>query len=221
MVMLAYPDNQRAWFVIGVANALGGKPADAITPLEKFLDANKDTEMPGLNKTLQSAAYYLGDSYLRLGQPDKAVLPLEKAVNWSETDADALYKLGMAYVGVKRNEEAIGMFQAATRFVPNYTECYEGMVVAFEALNAPDYADYARGMVAYSKKDYETALTLLQKSSQAIADFPPVHDGLGLTYESLGDLQNAKASYEAAVKLDPNDFAASTGLQRVEALLKK
>lgn len=220
-VMEAYPENQRAWFVFGIANALGGKPAEAIDPLQKFLDANKDAEMPGLNKTLQSAAYYLGDSYLRLNQPDKAVTPLENAVNWSETDADAMYRLGMAYIGVKRYEEALGMFQAATRFVPNFTECYQGMVVAFEALNAPDYADYARGMVAYSTKDYENALTLLKASSEKIADFPPVHNGLGLTYEALGDLQNAKTSYETAAKLDPNDFAASTGLERVEALLKK
>jgi len=220
-VMEAYPENHRAWFVFGVANALGGKPAEAIDPLQKFLDASKDAEMPGLNKTLQSAAYYLGDSYLRLNQPDKAVAPLENAVNWSKTDADAMYKLGMAYIGIKRYEEALGMFQSATRFVPNFTECYQGMVVAFEALNAPDYANYARGMVAYSKKDYESALTLLKASSQKIADFPPVHNGLGLTYEALGDLQNAKTSYETAVKLDPEDFAASTGLQRVEALLKK
>lgn len=220
-VMQAYPNNQRAWFVFGVASALGGKPAQAIDPLEKFLDANKAVEMPGLNKTLQSAAYYLGDSYLRLNQPDKAVHPLEQAVDWSQTDADAMYKLGMAYVGVKRNEEAIAMFQGATRFVPNYTEAYEGMTAAFVGLNEPVYADYARGMVAYSKKDYKTALTLLQTASNTIKDFPPIYDGLGLNYESLGDLQNAKASYETSIKLDPNDFTASTGLQRVDALLKK
>jgi cytochrome c-type biogenesis protein CcmH/NrfG len=49
-VMEAYPDNQRAWFVIGVAYALGGKPAEAVAPLEKFLAASKDVEMPGLIK---------------------------------------------------------------------------------------------------------------------------------------------------------------------------
>ena len=77
-VMTVEPDNQRAWLVLGVANALGGNPADAIDPLEKYLEANKDAEMPGLNKSLQSAAYYLGDSYLKLNQPDKAVPPYWK-----------------------------------------------------------------------------------------------------------------------------------------------
>ena len=48
-LMNAYPDNQRAWFVFGVANALGGKPAEAVGPLQKYMDANKDSDMPGLN----------------------------------------------------------------------------------------------------------------------------------------------------------------------------
>lgn len=220
-VMKAYPDNQRAWFVFGVSNALGGKPAESIEPLQKFLDANKDAEMLGLNKTMQSAAYYLGDSYLRLNQPDKAVAPLEQAVDWSQTDSDAMYKLGMAYLGVGRYDESIIMFESATRFVPNYTECYEGMAVAFENLNEPDYADYARGMAAFSKKDYDAALPLLLKTAAVKPDFLPTFNGLGLTYEALGDLPNAKTNYEAALNLDPNDFASSTGLQRVEILLNK
>ena len=177
--------------------------------------------MPGLNKAMQSAAYYLGDSYLSLGKPDQAVHPLEQAVGWSQTDADAMYKLGVAYLGVKRFDDALSMFQAATRFVPNYTECYQGMAGAYQGLNEPDYVNYANGMVAYSKKDYQTALALLLKAVQAKPDFIPALNGLGLTYESMGDLKNAKSNYEAVVKLNANDFTATTGLQRVDALLTK
>jgi tetratricopeptide (TPR) repeat protein len=49
----------------------------------------------------------------------------------------------------------------------------------------------------------------------------PALDGLGLTYEALNDLQNAKSNYEAALKLIPDDFTATTGLQRVDAQLNK
>jgi tetratricopeptide (TPR) repeat protein len=220
-VMAAFPDNQHAWLVVGVANALKGNPNDAVEPLQKYFDANKDSDMPGLNKTLQSAAFYLGDSYLQLNQPDKAVPVLEKAVEWSQTDSDAMVKLGTAYIAVQRYENAVNMFQAATRFVPNYTEAYQGMAIAFQALNDGDYVNYANGMVAYSKKDYKVALDLLQKASQAKLDFVPAIDGLGLTYEGLGDLNNAKSSYETALKLIPEDFTAKTGLQRVEAQLNK
>ena len=220
-VIAAYPDNQHAWLVVGVANALKGNPQDAVNPLQKFYDANKDADMPGLNKVLQSAAYYLGDSYLQLGQPEKAVPVLEKVVEWSQTDSDAMVKLGTAYIAVQRYENAVTMFQAATRFVPNYTEAYQGMAIAYQAMNEASFANYANGMVAYSKKDYKTALDLLLKAAQAEPEFVPALDGLGLTYEGLGDLQNAKTSYETVLKLVPEDFTATTGLQRVEAQLNK
>ncbi len=220
-VMSVYPDNQHAWLVLGIANALGGHPQEAIGPLTMFLDANQDAEMPGLNKALQSAAYYLGDCYLQLGQPAEAIAPLEKAVVWSQTDADAMYKLGMAYLGVRSYDQAVVMFLNATTFVPDYTEAYQGLAVAFTALNEPALVDYAHGMEAFSKKDYDTALELLLKSAQQKADFAPTFAGLGMTYEAMNDLANAKSSYEAAVQLDPNNFTASTGLQRVIALLNK
>jgi tetratricopeptide (TPR) repeat protein len=220
-VMAAYPDNQHAWLVVGVANALKGNPKDAVEPLQKFYDANKDADMPGLNKVLQSAAFYLGDSYLQLNQPDRAVPVLEKAVEWSQTDADAMVKLGTAYIAVQRFENSVTMFQAATRFVPNYTEAYQGMAIAYQAMKEASFADYANGMVAYSKKDYKTALDLLLKAAQAEPEYVPALDGLGLTYEALGDLLNAKTSYETALKLVPEDFTATTGLQRVQAQLNK
>lgn len=220
-VMSAYPDDQRAWLILGVSHALNGNPTEAVGPLQSYVDANKDTDMPGLNKSLQSAAYYLGDSYLQLGQPDQAVPVLEMAVEWSQTDADAMYKLGMAYLGVQTYDQAVNMFLNATAFVPNYTEAYVGMTTAFQALNEPDLANYSLGMQAFSKKDYTTALTLLLKSAQARPDFPPIFAGLGMTYEAMNDLEKAKSSYEAALQLDPSNFTATTGLQRVEALLKK
>jgi tetratricopeptide (TPR) repeat protein len=220
-VMAAFPNNQHAWLVVGVANALKGNPKDAVEPLQKFYDANKDAEMPGLNKVLQSAAFYLGDSYLQLNQPDKAVPVLEKAVEWSQTDSDAMVKLGTAYIAVQRFENAVTMFQAATRFVPNYTEAYQGMAIAYQAMKEPAFTDYANGMVAYSKKDYKNALALLLKASQAEPEYVPALSGLGLTYEALNDLQSAKVSYEAALKLASEDFTAKSGLQRVESQLNK
>jgi tetratricopeptide (TPR) repeat protein len=220
-VMNASPDNQHAWLVIGVANALKGNPQAALDPLQKYFDANKDADMPGLNKALQSAAYYLGDSYLKLNQPDKAIPVLEKDVEWSQTDADAMYKLGVAYIAIGRYADGVTVLQTATSFVPNYTEAYQAMATAFAAGNDADYLNYARGMVAYSQKQYSVALELLSKAAKGKPDFAPVFDGLGLTYEATGDLQNAKANYETAAKLVSDDFTASSGLQRVEALLNK
>jgi tetratricopeptide (TPR) repeat protein len=220
-VMMKQPDNQRAWLVIGIANANLGKPADAIEPLTKFVDARKDQEMPGLDRSLQAAAYYLGDSYLQLGKPQEAIEPLKQAVEWSKTDADAMYKLGMAYSGVQDYASALNMFHYATTFVPDFQEAYDAMAAAYDAGGLPDYGDYARGMSAYARKDYSEAIDLLLKSAQALPNFAPTFAGLGLAYEAQSKLEDAKSAYEAALKLEPENFTASNGLQRVDILINK
>lgn len=221
VVMSAYPDEQRAWFVFGVANALNNNPQVAVEPLERYVNANKDSEFAGLNKSLKAAAYYLGDCYLKLNQPDKAVSTLELLYNWDTMDADAMYKLGVAYTAVQNYDKALFMLHQATSFVPNFKECYQQMLTIFEATDEPALADYASGMIAYSDKQYPQALELLLKSVAAKPDTAPTFSGLGLVYEALEDLPNAKTSYETAIKLDQNDFTAQNGLKRVEILLNK
>ena len=215
------PDNERVWLVQGVSYANTGRPADAIEPLTRFVDVRKEGEMPGLDRQLQAAAYYLGDSYLQLGQPENAVSPLEQTVGWSQTDADAMYKLGLAYAGTQQNDQAIYMLLRATTFVPNFMEAYEAMATVFDSMGEPDYANYARGMVAYSQGKYDKALELLLKSVQAKPDFPPAFVGLGLTFEAKGDLQSAKSNYETALMLDPENFIAQNGVQRITIALDK
>jgi tetratricopeptide (TPR) repeat protein len=220
-VLASEPDNQRGWLVIGVASASAGQPADAIDPLTRFVNARKDEDMPGLDKSLQAAAYFLGDSYLQLGKPQEAIEPLTQAVNWSQTDADSMYKLGMAYSALQDYPKAVNMFSAATAFVPDFLEAYDAMALAFDAAGKPDYGDYARGMSAYSKKDYKTAVELLKKSAQAQPGYAPTFAGLGMAYEALGSLQEALDAYQIGVQLDPNNFSATRGVERVQKLLDK
>ncbi len=220
-VLQAQPNNETAWLIEGVAYANNGKPAQAIEPLTKFYDAHKDEDMAGLDRELQTASYYLGDVYLQLDEPDKAIEPLTKTVAWSQTDADAMYKLGLAFTGVQDYASALDMFSQAVTFVPDFTEAYQAMEQVYTASNQPDLATYAQGMIALSKKDYKTALDLLLKATQSKPDFAPGFAGLGMVYEATKDLQNAKSAYEAASNLDPNNFAATNGLLRVNSLLNK
>ena len=215
------PGEMRVNFVLGISYANSSKPQLAIEPLQKFIDSRQGEEMPALDKQLQSALYYLGDCYLQLNQPEQAIPPLENDVALSKTDADAMYKLGTAYAAIKDYPNAVNMFVGATTFVPDYLEAYDAMAAAYDAMNEPALATYARGMLAYSKKDYKSALDLLSKAAKDRPDFPLIFSGLGRVYESLNDLPNAKTAYETALKLDPNNFAASIGIQRVEAGLKK
>lgn len=220
-VMVAAPDNQRAWLVLGMSYAFKGDAPSSIEPLQKYVDANKDVDMPGLNRGLQAAAYYLGDSYLKLGQAEKAVEPLTNAVQWSKTDADAMYKLGVAWTKTNKYDDALLMFHSAVAFVPNFSEAYEGMAEVYQIKNQPGYVKYAQGMVAYSKKDYPAAIDLLTQSTQAEPEFAPAFAGLGLAHEAQGSWEQALSAYTTAAKLDVNNLTASHGLDRVNKLLNK
>ncbi|HUI89488.1 MAG TPA: tetratricopeptide repeat protein [Anaerolineales bacterium] len=215
------PNNVNADYLLGIAYANSGRSQDAIQPLQNFIDSRKNESMAGLDNQLQAAYYYQGDSYLKMGQPQNAIPPLETTVKEVGTDADSIYKLGLAYAGVQRYSDAIQQFQIATEFVPNYTEVYQAMANVYAVTNQPDLRNYALGMVAYSNKDYSTALTLLLKAAQAQPGFPPIFSGLGLVYEATKDYQDARTSYQTALKFNPNDFSAASGLQRVNQLLGK
>jgi tetratricopeptide (TPR) repeat protein len=219
-VLSLYPDTERAWLVLGVSSARLGKPADAIEPLTKFIDARKGSEMPGLDKSLQAAAYYLGDSYLQQGRAQDAIEPLKLAVEWSRMDADAMYKLGVAFNGIQDYPNAVMMLHAATTFVPNYLEAYEAMAVAYDSMLDFALGDYARGMAAFSRKEYAAAVDLLLRSAQVRSDFAPTFTGLGLAYEAMGEIQLARDSYHAAVQFAPNSLTANRGVERTEVMLK-
>lgn len=215
------PENVTIDYIVGMSQANSGKCQEALEPLNNYINKLKDQDMPGLDRRLQAAAYYLGDCYLQLGKPQEAVQILEQDVNWSKTDADAMYKLGVAYAATNQHDKAINMFQGAVTFVPDYSDAYLAMTASFNKLGQPARAGYARGMLAFSKKDYATAQKLLLEAAQADPGFPPVFTGLGMNYEAQNDLPNAKTSYEAALKLDPNSFTASNGIQRVQTLMNK
>jgi len=220
-VQTTNPDNINVDFILGISYANSGRPSEALAPLQKYIESQKGGEMLGLNTRYQAALYFLGDSYLQLGKPKDAIPPLEQDVDLSQTDADAMYKLGLAYNGVGEFQKAVEILYKASTFVPDFAEVYQAMIVSYQGLKQPELEKFAQGMLAYSQKDYTAALPLLKEAAAARPDFTPAFVGLGQTYEALKDLQNAKASYEAALKLDPNNFSASNNLQRVEALLKQ
>jgi tetratricopeptide (TPR) repeat protein len=220
-VKQTHPDDLGADFVLGVSYANNGNPSLALDPLGRFINSRKEEEMAALDLSLQAALYYLGDSYLQLGRPQEAIEPLEITVSLVQTDADSIYKLGLAYAGVQRYEDAIKALRRATAFVPNYTEVYESISQVCTAQNMTVEADYAQAMVSFCKKDYDTAYEKLVVVVQAKPTFAPAFTGLGMTCEAQGNLECALSSYQAAASLDPNDMTAGQGVQRVQLAMQK
>ena len=213
------PDNDRALLVIGVTYASTGKPAEAIEPLKRFAAIRSAADTSKFDIGLETGLYYLGESYLKVGKPEDAIPALQQAMEINPTSSDDSYLLGTAYAKTGQHELAIASFEEAVLFVPDFADAYQGMLDSYNALGKKDQADYARGMVAYSIKDYGTAAAELEQVVKLLPDFAPAHLGLGLSYEGLGNLTAARDSVSKALEIEPDYFAAQQALGRIEATL--
>lgn len=218
-VLAAYPDNASALLIAGIAAVRLGEPEVALEPLEAFIVLRKDQPMAGVDSALETAYYFLGESYVKLNRPGDAISALDAALSISPTDADALHQRGRAYQASDQPEKALEQYHQAVRFVPDFAEVYGGMVESYAALGQSDHGAYARGMEAYSLEDYAEAQTQLELATRALPDFAPAHVGLGLTYEKLGQLEAALNLIQRALELNPGDFVAQQALGRIQNTL--
>lgn len=218
-VLEAYPDNENAVYVLGMSYVQLGQFEAAIKPLQQFADIRSEGQMANADSTLETALYYLGTSYVHLNQPNEAITALAQALEIIPTDADAMYQLGLAYGQTDQHELAVEQYINAVRFVPDFTEAYHGMVESYTALSRPNYVAYARGMEAFSLKDYEGARPHLEEAIAGLPEFAPAYVGMGLVLEQFGELEEAKTHLERALTLDPGNFLANHALGRVQMLI--
>jgi tetratricopeptide (TPR) repeat protein len=216
-VLGQYPEDVGALLIAGIANVRLDQPDAALAPLQTFVALRNDGPMARTDQALETAYYFLGQSYLQLSRPAEAIPMLEAALQISAVDADALYQLGLAYNANGQPELAIQSYQDAVRLVPDFDKVYEAMVDSYSALALPDYVGYARGMLAFSRKDYPAAVSHLEQATEALPSFAPAFLGLGLIYESMENLQPALLAIERAQELDPGDFATQQALGRMQA----
>ncbi len=216
-VLEAYPENEGALLLSGIAFVRQEQPEKAIDPLKHFVYLRKDLPLASSDKALEMAYYFLGESYLKVDRPLDAIEPLEAAIQISATDADALYQLGLAYNAAEKPEQAVVFFNRAVRLVPDFVEAYGGMIESYTTLEQPEFIAYARGMQAFSMGDFETARTHLEYAAQVLPDHSPTFLGLALTYEQLEEFDYALIAINHALELEPENFAAQQTLGRLQA----
>ena len=215
-VLAAYPDEAGALLIAGVAHCFLDEPAKAVRHLERFVSLRQGRPMARADQTLEMAYYFLGESYVRLHEPDKGASALEAALAISPTDADALFRLGQAYQLLDRPLAALEQYQHAVRLVPDFGQAYEGMAGCYASLGWDAHGVYARGMQAYAAGEYEKAEAYLEQAAAELPEFAPAHVGLALAYEKRGQLGKAKRAAQWALDLAPDDFVARTVIARIE-----
>ncbi len=215
-MLSAYPDNEGALFLTGMAYTKLASHEEAVNYLKKFADMRRNPIDPQMDKVLEASLYFLGKNYLALNNTPAAIQALSEAIAIDPTDADAKYLLGLAYAGAEQHKLAIQNYEDAVRFVPTFPEAYHGMVESYSALSMSAYVLYAQGMEAYSNQEYSYASQYLIQAVEGLPQYAPAFLGLALTYERLGENQMALESLQRSLELDPGNVLANNTLERIQ-----
>lgn len=215
-VLAAYPDNESAMLILGIAYESTDQPVAAIAVLEEFIGRRKGTEMAHVDTILEAAYFYVGRSYLSTNQVEAAAMSLDAAIAIAPGDADALYLSGKAHHLLGSYDVALARFERAVTFVPDFVEAYDSMADTYEVLGDESGSAYARAMRSYASRQYDTALPVLLGVTDSDPDFAPAFMGLGLVYEQLGRLDDAQRVLQRALELRPDDVSTRQTLGRVQ-----
>lgn len=187
----------------------------AAADYKAVVEIAKGGEMANVDPMLEAAYYGLGSIAMKQARPADAIPFLENALRIKRSDADALYLIGQAYGQTGATDRAETALRRAVAFVPiGWGEPYAALAEAFAKAGRTAMAEWASVMADVALGKLDTAESRLK----AIVDTEAGLDaaiGLGLLYESKGDLVAAAEWYEAALARDPANDAALLGLGRV------
>jgi len=147
-----------------------------------------------------------GVAYMAQGLADPALDDLTHAVTVAPGYANAWYNRGRVYEGLYLRNRAIADFNKAVELRPNYAEAF-----------------YERGSTLLGDLRYDEAIADFTKVIALQPDNTDAWAKRGLSYydKGLRDKslrEEATADFRAALKLDPKNKAALTGLVLVDAL---
>ncbi len=191
--MQTAPFDGETHFYRGTLAARKGDTVSAIALINKAIEI-KPSFREGYTKLtdiLQSYRMY-----------DSALVVNQKAIAEFKNNADFIVERGLTYFKKGWLDSALVNYERAARVDPRRT----------------DVLLYA-GAIYYRWKSYERALENYQKAAGINRDLPKVYFLLGLTYEQLGNLQEAENALKEAVEKSPNDEQAIVALNRVSGRL--
>ena len=144
-----------------------------------------------LELDLQQPAIYnnRGNTYVAIGEVDKALSDLNKAVELKPDYANAYNNLGEAYLSKGKVDEAINHYNKAIELKKDFAEAYNNRGVAYRET----------GDLPKALKDYNTAIELKK-------DFAEAYNNRGRIYSNIGNLSKAFGDYNTAILLK-KDFA--------------
>ena len=149
------------------------------------------------------SGHFLAEAYLALGRYPDAELVLLRLLEEDDQNIEVLSALAHAYDAQQRIDEALDVYRQIARIDPLNRD------VAFEHI-----VD-----LALRSFDEETAIEYAMLALRENPHDPRVHAALGAIYHRLGDLAQAAAAYDEAVRLDGRAYRFVFELAGVYAAL--
>ncbi|MGE5258139.1 MAG: tetratricopeptide repeat protein [Hyphomicrobiales bacterium] len=131
----------------------------------------------------------LGNLYVALGQPQKAIENFRAAIKIDDLFYPAKVNLAMLYSELGRNSESETLLREV---VKGYPELYD--------------AHYSLGLLLAEEKKYVEAEVHLSLAARGLPDQPRVQYNLGLLYDYLRKDQQAEVALSRAVELEPDNM---------------
>ena len=228
-------DAGAAWLIVGLLESLRGQDAAAVTALEQ---AEKLAPQNYL------ASYYLGQSLVLVGQPDKAAEALERSIQRKPAQADLLdiyQALGRVYQRAQKTDQAMQVWNRLEKQFPDDPRVQEQIATTLLEENEfaaalPRYESLAKS----SKDKYRQSLYQMEaaglkvrlgKSDEGIAEleklleqllpdnwlYRDVRRRIEAVYLRTDDQSGLITYYENWIKKKPNDLDAIGRLARLLA----
>ena len=217
------PDSAKLLVLAGATSMQRGALISAETRLGKAVQL---AENPVLARKL------LAETYLRLGQPDKAIATVRPLIDRDQPDAHAQAVAGQAYLQKGAIREAESMFEAANKAIPGDSQIRTALALtdllkgnsdaAFSALtsiaaaDAGDTADMALISARLRRNEFDQAL-------EAIAALDKKQPGRaspkylrGTVLLRKGDEPAARLAFEEALKAEPLHYASVAELSKLD-----
>jgi predicted Zn-dependent protease len=206
----ALPGNAGLLVNLGMARHMAGQDAAAVAPLEAALRI----------QPAPPAFLFLGASYLRLGQPAKAIGPLRRFVAIEPKHAPARQMLADAAMTVENYAEAIPQLQRLSELEPasaavwaNLGRAYAGAArQTFDKMPPASGYFFALAAESRSKQNQNRAAFLFyRKALEKLPRHRGLHQGLAGVYRRTGHEDWAKQEEAAEAVLGQLDCRVRPG----------
>jgi putative PEP-CTERM system TPR-repeat lipoprotein len=179
------------------------------------------------------ARLLLTETYLKSGQPDKALSTLRPLLERAEPPQAALVMAGDAHMQLGQHQQASALLEAALRQRPDDPalktaaalsllargQADEALaaLVRISASDSGDIADKALISAHVRRREFAAALAAVDRLQKKYPDRIDVLLHRGLILEAQGDATAARQAFERVLQAQPQHYAASANLARLDA----